>query len=131
MTDEGYSGTPLLRKLGIKPHHVVALLAAPDGFDDTLGPLPPNVVVHRAADGTPPAGADPFDVVVFFATTRAALTALLADVRPLMAPACGLWIAWPKKASGRPSELTDTVCRPAWWTTRSAPSTPPGRACAW
>ena len=111
MTDHGYSGTPLIRKLGIKPDHVLALVNAPDGFDETLGPLPPGVTVHRAANGKPPAGAEPFDVVLFFTATRAALTELIGAVRPLMAPACGLWIAWPKKASGLPTEITDNVVR--------------------
>ncbi|HEV2640740.1 MAG TPA: hypothetical protein VGX23_36805 [Actinocrinis sp.] len=111
MTDAAAPTTPLIRKLGIKANHVVALLGAPDGFDETLGPLPRGVTVHRAADGRPPADAEPFDVVVFFTSTRAGLTGLLGEVRPLMDPACGLWIAWPKKSSGRPSELTDDVVR--------------------
>ena len=111
MTDHGYSETPLIRKLGIKPDHVVALLGAPDGFEDVLGPLPSGVTVHRSPDGKPPAGAEPFDIVLFFTTTRAELEELIGLVRPLMAPACGLWIAWPKKTSGRPTELTDNVVR--------------------
>ena len=111
MTENGYSGTPLVRKLGIKPGHVLALLAAPAGFDGTLGPLPADVVVHRAADGKAPQDADPFDVVVAFTTTRAGLAGTIEAVRPLMAPACGLWIGWPKRASGVPTELTDNVIR--------------------
>ena len=45
----GYSGTPLPRKLGIKPEAKLALVNAPDGFDDTVGELPPGVVVQAAA----------------------------------------------------------------------------------
>jgi hypothetical protein len=111
VTENGYSGTPLVRKLGIKSGHVVALLAAPAEFDDTLGPLPADVVVHRTADGKPPQDADPFDVVVAFTTTRAGLAAAIEAVRPLMAPAGGFWIAWPKRGSGLPTELTDNVIR--------------------
>ena len=111
MTENGYSGTPLVRKLGIKSGHVLALLAPPEGFDDTLGPLPADVAVHRAADGKPPQDAGPLDVVVAFTTTRAGLAGTVEAVRPLMAPACGLWIVWPKRASGVPTELTDNVIR--------------------
>ena len=55
----GYSGTPLPRKLGIKPGHRVALLRAPEGFDATLGELPDGVAVRGSARG-------PLDVIVSF-----------------------------------------------------------------
>ncbi len=62
----GYSGTPLPAKLGIKPGGRVGLLGAPDGFDTTLGELPPDVTVRRRARG-------PFDVVVAFFVERRVL----------------------------------------------------------
>lgn len=62
----GYSGTPLPRKLGIKEGHRVGLLDAPRGFDRTLGELPDGVETRTSARGR-------LDVVVFFATSRAAL----------------------------------------------------------
>ena len=111
MNDVGYSGTPLVKKLGLKPGQAIAILDGPEGFDDTLGPLPAGVTVHRALTGPGIAADTRFDVVLFFTTTRAALTVLIAEVRPSMAPACGLWIAWPKRASGLPTELTDNVIR--------------------
>ena len=119
MNDNGYSGTPLIRKLGIKSGQVIAILNAPEGFDDTLGPLPDTVIVHRSLGSGPNGVSDandandapPFDIVLFFTTERAALAALIAEVRPRMAPACGLWVAWPKRAAGLPTELTDHVVR--------------------
>lgn len=111
VNDVGYSGTPLVKKLGIKPGQVLAILDGPEGFDDTLGPLPAGVTVHRALTGPAVAPGTHFDVVLFFATTRAELVARITEARPVMAPACGLWAAWPKRASGLPTELTDNVVR--------------------
>jgi hypothetical protein len=101
----GYSGTPLPTKLGIRPGCEVALVAAPEGFAGRLG-LPPGVAV---ADSL--AGQDPLDVIVFFVTWRAELEAELARLRARMAPACGLWIAWPKRAAKVPTDMSEQVVR--------------------
>jgi hypothetical protein len=104
MATYGYSGTPLPRKLGIKEAHNAALLGAPAGFD--LGPLPAGVRVARSL-----AGEAPLDVVVAFVTKRADLVARIAACRPRMQPAAGLWIAWPKKASGMATEVDEHTVR--------------------
>jgi hypothetical protein len=124
----GYSGTPLPRKLGIKPGHRVLVLGAPDGFEDgALGPLPDGVRVARRASGTA-------DVIVSFHVARAELARRMPRLRERMDPAAGLWVAWPKRASGMDTDLTETSCASSpsptrSWTTRCAPSTPPGAAC--
>jgi hypothetical protein len=101
----GYSGTPLPRKLGIKQGHRVALLGAPDGFEaDTLGELPDGVGVVRRAGGEA-------DVIVSFHTSRAELERRLPALRAMMEPAAGLWIAWPKRASKVPTDMTEDVVR--------------------
>ena len=100
----GY-GTPLPRKLGIKPGHRVLLLSAPSGFEeDMLGELPEGVKVGRSARGTA-------DVIVSFHTRRADLARRLPRLRAAMEPAAGLWIAWPKRASKAPTDLTEDVVR--------------------
>jgi hypothetical protein len=101
----GYSGTPLPRKLGIKPGHRVAFLGAPAGFEqDTLGELPGDVrVAHRAGGRA--------DVIVSFHTRRADLERRLVTLRTMMEPAAGLWIAWPKRASGVETDMTEDVVR--------------------
>ena len=102
----GYSGPPLARKLGIGEDDTVAVIGAPDGFADTLGELPEIAALHTdLADGAR------YDVIVSFVTQRAELEAELPRLRSVMAPACGLWIAWPKKASRRPTDMTDHVVR--------------------
>jgi hypothetical protein len=101
----GYSGTPLPKKLGIKPGHRVLLLSAPDGFEDgTLGELPDGVKVVRAARGKA-------DVIVSFHTERADLARRMPKLRAAMEPNAGLWIAWPKRASKLPTDLTEDVVR--------------------
>jgi len=105
----GYSGTPLPTKLGIKPGCRVLLDNAPEGFEtDTLGPLPDGVVVHRRA------GRTAYDVVLVFRTSAKACTRTLdRDIARTAPPAGRLWVAWPKKASGVVSDLSDVVVRDA------------------
>jgi hypothetical protein len=104
----GYSGTPLPRKLGIKDGHAIALIDAPEGFDDTLGELPPGVTVRTALRAS-----DVFDVLVLFVKNKAALAKKFGAGKKALAADGGYWIAWPKKASGVPTDLTEGVIRAA------------------
>ena len=101
----GYSGTPLVRKLGIKPDARLGVMRAPDGFDATLGELPPGVRVRRRLAG----GA--FDVIVAFHAVRADLERRLPSLVDALDPAGGLWLAWPKRSSGAPTDVTEDVVR--------------------
>jgi hypothetical protein len=101
----GYSGTPLVRKLGIKPDSRLGLIGAPDGFDDTLGELPLGVRVVRRLGGPM------FDVIVAFFDRRSELERRLVTLVGALDYAGGLWLAWPKRASGVPTDLTDNVVR--------------------
>ncbi len=105
----GYSGTPLARKLGIKEGAAVALLEAPDAFEALLAPLPPAVTVQR--DPVVPINPGTYDVVVGFTTERDTLARWIRDVRPALKTAGGLWIAWPKRASGIATEVTEDTVR--------------------
>jgi hypothetical protein len=100
----GYSDTPLPKKLGIKPGSRLALVSAPDGLGAALGELPVAVEVV-AGDGTPA------DVIVFFTTDAAKLASRFPGLREQLATDGGLWIAWPKKTSGVPTDLTENVIR--------------------
>jgi hypothetical protein len=104
MTGEakGYSGSPLPRKLGIKPGHRVAVLGAPDGFE--FGELPGGVSVKRRAGGKR-------DVILAFHSSRVELERKLPALRGMMEPAAGLWIAWPKRASKVATDITEDVVR--------------------
>jgi hypothetical protein len=102
----GYAGTPLARKLGIGEGDEVALIGAPERFEDTLGELPDVASLH-----TDLADDARYDVILAFITQRSELEAELPRLRIRMAPACGLWIAWPKRASRVPTDVTDQVIR--------------------
>lgn len=93
----GYSGTPLDRKLGIKPDTVVVQLGGPDD-------LLPDFPVRRRL---PPSA----DVVLFFTTQRAAIERRLPALRASIEPDSSLWVCWPKRASKVPTDITEDVIR--------------------
>lgn len=95
----GYSGSPLERKLGIKAEDRVLLDGAPDGFSLTSGSVSTRL------------GAGPYAVALVFCPDRARLEARWPKVAPRMTAAGALWIAWPKRASGVPTDLTEDVIR--------------------
>jgi len=101
----GYSGTPLAVKLGLRPGHAVAVLGGPDRFAESLAA---QAGVETRPDLN---GGALFDVIVFFSPWRADLESELGHLREHMAPACGLWIAWPKRAARVPTDMSDTVVR--------------------
>jgi hypothetical protein len=103
-TAAGYSGTPLARKLGLKPQARLGLVSAPQGFEAELGELPPGVVVRRRLRGT-------LDVIVAFSTRRSELERRLPVWRAALDPDGGLWLAWPKRTSGLPTDLGDGIVR--------------------
>lgn len=105
----GYSGTPLPQKLGIKEGSKLALVGAPKGFAEVLGTLPTGAAILPFASKAkqPPM----FDVLVVFVKLKADLVVQIASCRPRMQQAAGLWIAWPKKASGVATDITEQTIR--------------------
>jgi hypothetical protein len=101
----GYSGTPLVQKLGIKPGHRVAIVGSPAGFMETLGKLPDGVLVLG------PRSRGSCDVVVFFAPNLSTLNRGFKWLASRLKPSGGLWIGWPKRASGVDTDLTDNRVR--------------------
>jgi hypothetical protein len=98
-----YSGTPLPRKLGIKPGSLVYLVKAPEGFVDLLGALPDGAELRRGIDGDP-------DLTLWFTRSRDELERGM-DRMTLLAEKGGLWILWPKKSSGVTSDLSQNIVR--------------------
>jgi hypothetical protein len=99
----GYSGKPLPDKLGIVASSRVLLDGAPAGFD--LGPLPADVVLHARR------GSSPYDLGVLFAPDHTQLVRRWPSLHAAVTPAGRLWVAWPKKASGRVTDLDENVVR--------------------
>ncbi len=105
-TTAGYSGTPLPKKLGITEGANVIALGAPHGTIDLLEPLPHGVRLRTALRTGTKA-----DVVLAFVTKRSALDQLVTRAGPVVFPAGGLWICWPKRTSGVPTDITEDVLR--------------------
>jgi hypothetical protein len=100
----GYSGTPLAKKLGIKEKHRLALIKAPDGFEVELDPMPEDVEVSRRA-------AKALDIIVVFVKSAAELTEGFARLASRIVPNGMIWVAWPKKASGLQTDLSENLVR--------------------
>ena len=101
---EAYSSTPLVGKLGIRAGYAVLLVDAPDGFEETLGALPEGVTLHARPE-------DPCRLAIWFVRSRGNIVERLDEVLRGVAENGSLWMAWPKKASGVPSDLTQVVVR--------------------
>ena len=100
----GYSGTPLVKKLGIKPGFRVALVSAPKDFRHELADLPERVSFVTSLETN-------LDFVLFFSKSQADLKANFSRLASRLAPAGMLWVAWPKKASGVTTDLSDNSVR--------------------
>ena len=98
----GYSGAPLVKKLGIRPGDVIALLDRPR--DWTIDGLPEDVTVRARARG-------PLDLIVAFFDRRAKLQRRLAVLIAALDPDGSLWIAWPRKAAGHVSDISENSLR--------------------
>ncbi len=100
----GYSGTPLTRKLGITAGAVFVLLDPPDGFVDLLVDLPDGVTFRRQARGR-------FDGAITFQTERRVLERRLPAILRGLDRNGMIWVAWPKKASKVPTDITEDTVR--------------------
>ncbi|KAB2887317.1 MAG: DUF3052 domain-containing protein, partial [Kofleriaceae bacterium] len=101
----GYSGTPLAKKLGIKPGHVVVVTGgAPAGFENALE-LPEGARLFRQLRPAP------VDVMVVFVDRVAELERKWTGLLHRMHPDGGFWVAWPKKTSRRSTDITEDVVR--------------------
>ncbi|MGH7291990.1 MAG: DUF3052 domain-containing protein [Myxococcota bacterium] len=104
----GYSGTPLAKKLGIKPGFSLVLVEAPDGFEKVLEGLPDDVEPARGLKGK-----SPVDVAVVFVKKRTELEKRFAQAAARLSElkGAGIWIAWPKKSSGVKTDITEDAIR--------------------
>ena len=100
----GYSGTPLVKKLGIKPDYHIAILNAPVDYANTLGELPP--VTHGELNT-----AHALDFIHFFTTSRAELEAEFSALKAALNYSGMLWISWPKRSSKVPTDLNEDIIR--------------------
>jgi hypothetical protein len=100
----GYSGTPLVKKLGIKPGFKVAFVNAPRDFVQSLD-LPPDTTISSTSTRRP------LDFVLLFVMSKTELAKKFSLCAAKLTPDGMLWISWPKKASGIKTDLSDNVVR--------------------
>ena len=100
---DGYSGTPLWRKLGLRASHAAQLLHAPAGW---MVPDAPERIDWLTGETDAPAA-----VILAFHTDPAAFIAELPALAERIRPAGMVWIAWPRKAAGHRSEMTENLIR--------------------
>jgi hypothetical protein len=100
----GYSGKPLVQKLGIKPGFCIFVDGLSTAYDDVVGKLPDDVTIAKTARA-------PLDMVHLFAAEAKGLAAKLRDYRKAIAPDGMIWASWPKKASGVATDVTEALVR--------------------
>jgi hypothetical protein len=101
----GYSGTPLPKKLGIHPNARVGLVGAPEKFEQLLEPLPDGATLSRSPRGA-------CDLWLWFPRDQRELRTQM-NTRVKALGQNGIWICWPKKASGEPTDLSENLIRDA------------------
>ena len=100
----GYSGTPLPKKLGIKPGMSMAVLNGPANLDAILGDLPDRVATVRRLSGH-------HELVLIFVTRQVDFAARIPALTAAIAPDGMIWVAWPKRASKIETDMTEDVIR--------------------
>ena len=97
----GYSGRPQAAKLGLRPGQRVYLHHPPAGWDLAD---PPDGLIDAGPDG-------PADLIIAFFRARAVIAGELDGLARRIYPAGALWVAWPRRAGGHHSDITDNVIR--------------------
>jgi len=100
----GYSGTPLGKKLGIKPGSRILALGAPSNYASLIAPLPDDAALEpRINERT--------DIVHVFSTKRKELAASLSMLRKKLKDDGAIWVSWPKKSAKMPTDITEDTVR--------------------
>ncbi len=101
----GYSGKPLIEKLGIKTGYKMLILNNPENYLTLLDKLPERLVISYELPGTSQ------DFIHFFTAQRQELEQLFPVLKQALAPGGMLWISWPKAAAKMRSDLTENIVR--------------------
>ena len=106
-TAAGYSGTPLKKKLGIKPDHQIVLVDEPGHYFELLETDPTELKLVK------PRGQESCDFIHFFTTERSGLESRLARLKPALKKDGMLWVSWPKGKSKIPKDIMEQDVRTA------------------
>jgi hypothetical protein len=100
----GYSGTPLAKKLGIKPGFKIGLINAPGNYFDLFTDLPGDIKITNDTSIKK-------DLIHFFTKSESAFTTMLPDLKNQIKPNGMIWVSWPKKASKVVTDITEDIIR--------------------
>jgi hypothetical protein len=104
MAQAGYSGTPLVKKLGIKEGFRIYLRNAPEEYPEWIAPVPGGVTIVRRPDGD-------LDLAHIFVSEKKVLSSQLKRLIEAIDPDGMIWVSWHKKASKIPTEITEDIVR--------------------
>ena len=100
----GYSGTPLWKKLGIKPGFRIKTRNAPENYEQLLAPIPADVQISTGFKSN-------IDLWHLFSASDIELAKRLPAAKLQITQAGMIWVSWPKKSSGVPSTITEDTIR--------------------
>lgn len=103
MATAGYSGTPLVKKIGIKAGDKYCVINAPKDFDKELAPLPDSATEVAKGKG--------INVAIVFATKATEMTKQVLAMRDRIEQNGMIWVSWPKRASKVPTDITEDAIR--------------------
>ena len=104
MPTAGYSGTPLVKKLGIKSGYKVRIVNEPEGYWDWISPVPEEVVLSRSSKNG-------FDFIHLFVKQEKNFKKEFLKLKKDLRKTGMLWVSWPKKSSKAPSDLDEGIIR--------------------
>jgi hypothetical protein len=100
----GYSGTPLAKKLGIKPGFKITLINAPEHYLNLFTDMPPDIIFsHNETELK--------DIIHLFVKNKAEYFATLPRIKTQIVQNGSIWVSWPKKASKVPTDITEDIIR--------------------
>src|SRR5690348_16518900 len=100
----GYSGTPLQKKLGIKPGMRMFIIQPPEKYFDWISPLPPDITINKKLNKES-------SFIHLFATERKSFEKEFSRLMKSLSKDGMMWVSWPKKASKVPADLDENVIR--------------------
>lgn len=104
MAATGYSGTPLVKKLGIKEGFVIRVVNEPSHYVDLLVGMPGNVMLLKDKMRAK-------DLIHYFTTSKAELERDIVSLRKEIFPNGMIWVSWPKKAAKIVTDITEDLIR--------------------
>ncbi|MFO0942155.1 MAG: hypothetical protein U0930_15570 [Pirellulales bacterium] len=101
---QGYSGTPIPKKLGFKDSTILVVIEQPEGYESLVGPFPAGLeFANKLTKET--------NFVHLFATKKSLLTKHLKALRSKLPDDAVVWVSWPKKTSKVETDITEDIIR--------------------